>query len=283
MWRVATVFIFKTTETVARGPFMNRYFLPEGMRYATLSERRLFYENEFDLSSVENWLEPLRPYHVVFAVIMGRHTHIFRPEYAEDASTTILIENYTKLQDVRREIVEFLPEAVYYDRNLYDSSGKIKGHVLAFDLDPENLTCPIHGTLEDKMRRHQGLSFCEIELKMVIEETVKLYERLSGLFSEIRIVYSGRGFHVHIFDKESFAWSRRRRSALARKLKREGFFIDEWVTTGGMRLIRLPYSLHGMVSRIVLPLGVGILPTFNPITDDRCMPSFLEDEATFSS
>ena len=126
------------------------------MRYTTLAERRLFYENEFDLSSVEKWLKPLADYRIVFAVIMGRHTRIFRPEYAEDASTTILIENYANLEDVRGKILEFLPEAVYYDRNLYAADGKGLGQVLAFDLDPENLTCPIHGMLEDKMRRHQG-------------------------------------------------------------------------------------------------------------------------------
>jgi hypothetical protein len=255
---------------------MNRYILPEGMRYATLTERQLFYEKEFDLQSVDRWLKPLATYHIVFAIIMGRHTHIFRPEYAEDVSTTILIENYVNLEYVRREILDFLPESVYYDRNLYDAKGKVMGQGLAFDLDPENLTCPIHGTLEDKMKKHQGLSFCKIELKMVTEETRKLYERLQQLFSEVMIVYSGRGFHIHVFDKESFNWSRRKRSKLARKLKKEGFLIDEWVTTGGMRLIRLPYSLHGMVSRIVLPLQVNELISFNPITDKRCIPKFLQ-------
>jgi len=254
---------------------VSRYFLPEGMRYATLTERQLFYEVEFDLKRVDEWLKPLATHRIVFAIIMGRHTRIFRPEYAGDASTTILIENYKKLEDVRKEILEFLPESVYYDRNLYDAKGKVMGQILAFDLDPENLTCPIHGTLEDKMKRRQGLSFCEIELKMVTEETVKLYKRLQRLFSEIRIVYSGRGFHIHVFDEESFGWSRRKRRELANKLKQEGFLIDEWVTTGGMRLIRLPYSLHGMVSRIVLPLDVGELPSFNPITDNRCIPKFL--------
>jgi DNA primase catalytic subunit len=255
---------------------MSRYILPEGMRYATLTERRLFYEKEFDLKSVDRWLRPLAAYHIVFAVIMGRQTRIFRPEYSEDASTTILIENYENLEDVRREILEFFPESVYYDRNLYGVKGKVIGQILAFDLDPENLTCPIHGTLEDKMKRRQGLSFCEIELKMVTEETVKLYERLQQLFSEVKIVYSGRGFHIHVFDRESFNWSRRKRSELARELKKEGFLIDEWVTTGIMRLIRLPYSLHGMVSRIVLPLDVNELTSFNPITDKRCIPKFLQ-------
>jgi DNA primase catalytic subunit len=246
------------------------------MRYSTLAEREFFYRREFDLRLVEEWLKPLEPLgHVAFAVIMGRHTHIFRQEYAEDAETTILIDNYKGLDDVKAQILEFLPESAYYDRNLYDQAGKPVAQELAFDLDPENLTCPVHGTLEDKMRRHQCLGFCEIELRMVKEETVRLYERLQRLFSSLKVVYSGRGFHIHVFDKETFGWNTRKRSALARKLKREGFLIDEWVTTGGMRLIRLPYSLHGMVSRIVIPISINELPDFNPVTDKRCLPRFL--------
>jgi DNA primase catalytic subunit len=255
---------------------MIRYLLPAGMRYASLADRGIFYRQDFDLKLVKEWLSPLESLGTVaFAVIMGRHTHIFREEYAEDASTTILIDKYKNLEDVNAQILEFLPEAVYYDRNLYGTTGKNVGQELAFDLDPENLTCPIHGTLEDKMRRNQGLGFCEIELEMVKEETVKLYERLQRLFSELKIVYSGRGFHVHVFDKETLAWKRHVRSKLARKLTKEGFLIDEWVTSGGTRLIRLPYSLHGMVSRIVLPITIDELSGFNPVTDKRCLPKFL--------
>jgi len=246
------------------------------MRYTSLAERELFYRQEFDLKQVSEWLKPFESLgHIVFAVIMGRHTHIFRKEYAEDADATILIDDYAGLEDVKTQIHEFLPESVYYDRNLYTSAGKILGQELAFDLDPENLTCPIHGTLEDKMRRRQGLGFCETELEMVKEETVKLCERLEQLFSHLQIVYSGRGFHIHVLDKETLGWKRRERSSLARKLTKEGFLIDEWVTSGGMRLIRLPHSLHGMVSRIALPITVDELPSFDPVTDRCCLPRFL--------
>lgn len=252
-----------------------RYNLPEGMRYASLKERRKFYRKEFDLKKVEGWFGS-REGKVVFAVIIGRHTRVFPRKYREDASTTILIDEYKGLGDVRDHILEFLPEAVYYDRNVYGEAEKILGQELAFDLDPENLTCPIHGTLEDKMKRHQGLSFCELELEMVKEETVKLYKALEERFSNMRIVYSGRGFHIHIFDEDTFTWNYRKRKNLAKELKAEGFLIDEWVTSGGMRLIRLPYSLHGMVSRIVVPVETKELETFNPIKDLRCIPWFLQ-------
>jgi len=251
-----------------------RYSLPEGMRYATLTERKEYYLNEFDIKRVAEWFYRVKG-RIVFAVIMGRHTRIFRHKYKEDAGTTILIDEYKGFEDVKAQILEFLPEAVYYDRNVYDEEGKILGQELAFDLDPENLTCPIHGTLADKMQRRQGLGFCELELKMVKEETARLYEELKKSFFNMKIVYSGRGFHIHVFDEDTYNWKYKARKEFAKKLKTEGFLIDEWVTSGGMRLIRLPYSLHGMVSRIVIPLEAKELESFNPVSDKRCIPKFL--------
>jgi DNA primase catalytic subunit len=61
-------------------------------------------------------------------------------------------------------------------------------------------------------------------------------------------------------------------------VKSKGFAIDVWVTAGEMRLIRLPYSLHGMVSRVVLPLEKKEVMQFNPITDTRCIPMFLQNK-----
>jgi len=254
----------------------SKYNLPEGMRYATLKERREFYRNEFNTNRLKEWFEDWNQKGTVkFAVIIGRHTRIFPNKFEEDASTTIIIDEYEDLEDVKAQILEFLPESAYYDRNVYDTKQRVIGQELAFDLDPENLTCPIHGTLADKMRRHQGLAFCELELNMVKEETRRLYEELEKQFSLLRVVYSGRGFHIHVFDKEPFTWKRKQRRVLARELKKKGFLIDEWVTTGGMRLIRLPYSLHGMVSRVVLPVEASQLVGFDPVTDSRCIPKFL--------
>lgn len=257
------------------------YKLPKGMRYSTLKERKKFYRDEFDLEKVKNWFDQVgKRRKAIFAVIIGRHTKIFPEKYREDASTTILIDEYKNIKEVRAQLMEFQPESLYYDRNFYDENGKIIGQEVAFDLDPENMTCPVHGTLTDKMKRHQGLSFCKIELNMVKKETVKLYEELEKQFSRLQIVYSGRGFHIHLFDEDTQGWSYRKKKELARGLKKEGFLIDEWVTTGGMRLIRMPYSLHGMVSRIALPLSIEDVLRFDPVSDRRCIPTFLRP--TFS-
>jgi len=262
----------------------SKYNLPRGMRYAALRERREFYRREFSANKLKEWFEDWNQNDLVkFAVIIGRHTHIFPKKYGDDASTTIIIDEYKNLEDVRAQILEFLPESAYYDRNVYDTRQRVIGQELAFDLDPENLTCPIHGTLAHKMRQHQGLAFCELELNMVKEETRRLYEELRKKFTHLRVVYSGRGFHIHVFDSEPFTWKRRQRRFLARELKKKEFLIDEWVTTGGMRLIRLPYSLHGMVSRVAVPIDVAELERFDPVTDARCLPKFLKQESTFSS
>ena len=258
---------------------MSKYFMPEGMRPATLAERKEFYTQEFALDKVSAWLK-MRRGKTKFAVIIGRHTKIYPPEYSEDAETTIIIDEYATLEDVRRQIVEFLPEAVYYDRNIYLKDDHAEGQELAFDVDPENITCPIHGTLADKMKRHQGLSFCTTELELAKQQTVGLYEFLEKQFSDLRVVYSGRGFHVHVFDKEAYKLTTEKRTELAETVKAKGFEVDAWVTEGEMRLIRLPHSLHGMVSRIALPLEKNEVEKFNPITDARCIPAFLKKELT---
>jgi DNA primase catalytic subunit len=259
---------------------MAQYDVPVGMRYTTLEERQEFYRFEFNLRKVAEWFTTGLG-RTKFAVIIGRHTKIYPEKYREDASTTLIIDDYKNLEDLCQQILEFLPEAVYYDRNVYDKNDHKVGQELAFDLDPENITCPVHGTLADKMRRNQGLSFCELELEMVKHEAVGLFEYLTNCFSEVRAVYSGRGFHLHVLDQNAYQLGNKEREEIAQQVKSAGFHIDEWVTSGEMRLIRLPHSLNGLVSRIVLPLTKGELERFDAIHDERCLPKFLSKKLTF--
>jgi DNA primase catalytic subunit len=259
---------------------MSHYLMPKGMRVSTLEERKQFYTLEFRIDDVATWLR-MRPGKTNFAVIIGRHTKIFAEEYREDVDTTIIIEKYKDLYDVGQQILEFLPEAAYYDRNVY-LDGKKACQELAFDLDPENVTCPVHGSLADKLKRGQGLGFCSIELDIVREQAMELFEFLEHGYSRLKIVYSGRGFHIHVFDQEAYELTEKKRRNIARDVKQRGFAIDEWVTAGEMRLIRLPYSLHGMVSRVVLPLDKNELSRFDPIHDERCIPQFLRGRPTSS-
>jgi DNA primase catalytic subunit len=258
---------------------MVQYFLPSGMRYSTLEERKQFYMEEFNPQKVTEWFKSGLG-NTKFAVIIGRHTKIYPSKYKGDATTTIILDEFKSLEDLRHQILEFLPEAVYYDRNVYDKNCQIVGQELAFDLDPENITCPVHGTLADKMKRHQGLSFCELEFDMVKHEAMGLLDYLEGTYSDLHVVYSGRGFHLHVLDPNAYKMSTKERLKLAKKVKQAGFHIDEWVTSGEFRLIRLPYSLNGLVSRIALPLKKGELESFDAVHDERCLPKFLGKETT---
>jgi len=248
------------------------------MRYSTLEERKQFYTEEFSSKKAVEWFKGGLG-RTKFAVIIGRHTKIYPLKYKQDASTTIIIDEYKDFEEVRQQILDFLPEACYYDRNVYDENAQKVGQELAFDLDPENITCPVHGTLADKMKRQQGLSFCELEFGMIKQEAIGLYAFLGGVFSQITVVYSGRGFHLHVLDPKAYLLNAKERLELARQAKSAGFHIDEWVTSGEMRLIRLPYSLNGLVSRIVLPLRKEELERFDAVHDERCLPKFLDKEA----
>jgi DNA primase catalytic subunit len=84
---------------------------------------------------------------------------------------------------------------------------------------------------------------------------------------------------MHVLDQQAYQMSTQERIALAQQVKSAGFHIDEWVTSGEMRLIRLPWSLNGLVSRIVLPLKNDELEGFDAIHDERCLPEFLNEKA----
>lgn len=257
------------------------------MRFSSLDERERFYSREFSLAKVRDWFKGWQS-PIVFAAVIGRHTGVAPKKYRHDRARTIVIDEYETLTEVKNYMTDFRPESAYYDRNIYTDwdqargfrndpaqLGRSYGQELVFDIDPENFTCPIHGTLEEKMRRHQGLSFCRLEFQLAQQEAAQLVEILSSRFSHISLVYSGRGFHIHITDKETVFWTRKKRLSLVRSLTKRGFGMDEWVPSGGIRLIRLPYSLNALVSRIAMPLAQNELEFFDPIADKRTIPKFL--------
>ncbi len=257
------------------------------MRISSLNERRRFYSREFSVANMRDWFMGWQS-PIVFAAVIGRHTGLAPKKYRRERGRTIVIDEYESLSEVKNYLIDFMPESAYYDRNVYNDweqarrtgndmiqLGRSFGQELVFDVDPENFTCPIHGTLEDKMRKHQGLSFCRLEFQLAQQEAVQLLEILSRRFSHINLVYSGRGFHIHVTDEETLFWNRKKRLTLVRSLTEKGFVMDEWVPAGGMRLIRLPYSLNGLVSRIAIPLARNELGVFDPIADERTIPKFL--------
>lgn len=222
----------------------------------------------------------------VYALILGRHSGIYPRRFRHLKNVPLIVDDVPDIRGLRPYLAKYLPEGLYYDRNVYSSlrdsrkagldyahawrSRWFLGQELAFDLDPENVDCPIHGDIATKMGRHQGLSFCDWEFEEVRRQAATLYDELFEQWTDLRVVYSGRGFHVHVFDEAAFHLTRAERTRIATRLARR-FAIDEWVTSGEMRLIRLPYSLHGMVSRIVIPVPRRDLENFS-YDDPRAVP-----------
>ncbi len=264
-----------------------RYQLPAGLRPAALSERRRFYARLMDYDAAERWLADF-PGERVFALILGRHSGIYPRRFRSLKNISLLVEDARSVRELRPYLLKYLPEGVYYDRNAYASvAGARKdrldyahawrsrwflGQELAFDLDPENLDCPIHGDIVAKMRRHEGLSFCDWEFEETRRQAGELHDALSEEWSRLAVVYSGRGFHVHVLDSDAYRLTKAERTRIARRYGKR-FALDEWVTSGEMRLIRLPYSLHGMVSRTVLPVPRAELGDFG-YDDPRTTPAF---------
>jgi len=261
-----------------RSPIMVRpnYELPRGLNPASLADRRRFYRNRMDYRSANEWMRHPKGARA-YALILGRHSGVYPRRFRSLKNVPLVIDEVAEVQALRPYLLKYLPEGVYYDRNVYTSLDYLRtaqldyshawrsrlflGQELAFDLDPENLDCPIHGDIEAKMRRHQGLSFCDWEFEEIRRQAALLFDELARRWQHLRVVYSGRGFHVHVFDGDAFHLSRKERSKMASALARR-YAIDEWVTSGEMRLIRLPYSLHRMVSRVVVPVPRGKLETF---------------------
>ncbi len=263
---------------------------PHGMRPSTLDERREFYTSEFDVRGVQRWIGD-RKEHMKFAMILGRHTGIVLPAREREKDNVIIVDRWRSAADLRSYAVRYLPEAVYYDRNRYvdiaECSGcsrgrrgcsgcyNYDGQQLAFDIDPENVDCPVHGHIGQKIQAGRGLSFCMLEFKAARRQAYELFGELMEQYDCVSIVFSGRGFHVVVDDSSAYELTRRQRAEIARRFARR-YDIDEWVTVGGSRLMRLPRSLNGLVSRkcMIMKWGKDLL-RFDPRTSGAVTPRFL--------
>ncbi|MEK6835660.1 MAG: hypothetical protein AABX55_01425, partial [Nanoarchaeota archaeon] len=189
-------------------------------KQASLKERKEFYEKEFNLKKVKSWLSKL-PYKPQFFVIdMGSETKIIKDK--SKIKKLIFFKPYLSLKKLREKLIKYLPEDVYYDRNIYKNPYKCLknfnfnnailtknyfGQELAFDVDPENIKCPTCG-------KKAFPRFCETCLKMSIENGFELYKELKKQFNNVKIVYSGRGCHVHVLDKKAYKLSLKQRDKL---------------------------------------------------------------------
>ena len=269
----------------------HRYKMPRGMRYSGLVDRAEFYCREFHAEALKDW-EAFKP-NTVVAFLLGKYTGVYLKRFAHIKDDVVVVDDYCNFDGLREYLLKYLPEGVYYDTHHYDNleichgcpdryenqkclgCTHYIGQELVFDLDPENVYCPVHGDLDHKLSMHQGRMLCMIEFNILRRKAVLMCNELKETYSKLRVVYSGRGFHIHVLDEDTLYLSSQERQDLARDFATR-YPIDEWVTTGNIKLIRLPHTLHGMISRICIPLESSEIKTFNPVSCEATIPRFLE-------
>lgn len=212
-------------------------------RPSTLAEREKFYESEFSIEKVKLWFKKNKlKLPQLCAVDAGTETGIILDKKNKDKML------YFEFKDLGSKIKKYLPEDVYYDRNVYKNpksvlnSPNFKNHLmqeLAFDIDIDNL--------------HKKVS--NESIRQAYKITIKMEKELKEKYNvkNLQIIYSGRGFHLHVFDKKAYSLSNKERELLTKRLSK--YPIDPWVSCGFIRLIRMPYSLNSLVSRKVIPIG----------------------------
>ncbi|WXG43498.1 MAG: hypothetical protein WED04_05575 [Promethearchaeati archaeon SRVP18_Atabeyarchaeia-1] len=259
----------------------------------TITQRREYYSREFNVEEARRWLDrlPEALRNPIFAVDVGTETGVVRRRYRKSAGT-LLMFSLGKLKELKTRLVDLLPEDVYYDRNLYENKEKcieckkrgkdcsnctnIFGQHVMFDVDPENIECPNCGTLEERIKRKSMYGFCFICFKKAAIYTLRLYNILVEKgYEKLEVIYSGRGFHIYVEDSESYSWTLPERDALGKWVRDEEHIpIDLWVTRGGTKYARLPFSLNGLVGKIVTPIEVTQVTRMNPSRDVRFTPRF---------
>jgi len=243
-------------------------------RAATLKEREEFYKNEFDAEKLKGiYFNPQ-----LYAVDLGSKTGITK--FPEKKSQLVILPPGLSFEELKKRLIYYLPESTYYDRNIYTDAKKFFagknfkkfwedenyiGQQLCFDVDVENIRDADHNNKED--------------YTSAVKEAAKESMRLAGIlrekhgFSKISFIYSGRGFHVKVHDEGSEKLLFKKRREINDTLK--GLPIDRWVSGGFSKLMRLPFSLHGVVSRVVTPIDEGELEDFDSSKDERVIPGFL--------
>ena len=225
-------------------------------RPSTISEREEFYHIEFSIKKVKSWFKKHNlPLPQICALDAGTDTGIILEKKHKGNML------YFKFKDLIKKIKQYAPEDVYYDRNTYRNPKKVlnklnfedyQSQELVFDLDVENMAEDVN----DK------------SLQKLYKITLKMKEELEEKFEKVHIVYSGRGFHIHIGDKCTKVMTLPERKAINAEFI--DYPIDPWVSKGFIRLIRMPYSLNAIVSRTVLPIS----KKFNP---KKTYPKFMSE------
>jgi len=161
-----------------------------------------------------------------------------------------------------------VPEAVYYSVDFHD-----RNWALAIDIDAKDTALSsAEGHIDSTGLTDQGIRekagiiqapptgrkyrFEDIEQTLEYGFRVEEFLRDTLGSEETTVVYSGQGCHIYLHeDAPEYRYDTRNRRFLADHLENKlNIPIDRQVTTDSERVMRLPYSLHAGVSRIVTPI-----------------------------
>lgn len=227
-------------------------------RPSTLSERKEFYSKEFSVAKIKKWfVNNGVKIPQICALDAGSETSIIVDKKLKNQML------YFPFSELKKQTQKYLPEDVYYLRNFYNDperrleSLNFKNYSeqeLDFDLDFDNINCK---------------KVDEDCLKKIFEIARKMKKELENFgFKKVLVVYSGRGFHLHVLDKKAFKMNNHERARITKKFLK--YPIDEWVSQGHIGLIRMPYSLNGLVSRKVTPMK-------NKFDTRKTIPKFIKN------
>jgi hypothetical protein len=165
--------------------------------------------------------------------------------------------------------VPSVPEAVYYATDFHD-----RNWVLVVDIDAKDVALEYakdavdgdeEGTDDDLKRRAgvfdappEGFPYRFADLDQALEYGFEVKDYFENRLDTdaTQVVYSGQGCHVYMYDPApEYRYSEVPRRHIATALEeKKDIPIDTPVTTDESRVIRLPYSLHAGVSRVVTPI-----------------------------
>ncbi len=222
------------------------------MKGVDYRKRRIFYLKYFDVKRAVQFVRQ-HDDNPVFAVKLGAKTN-YDPRFSGYIKRGVdvlflgpLLFKYSN-NELRKIFAYYAPEGVYYWRNRVEDYDVCKKCIFKRRREyTVCFSCPFNNF------RGQELAFDIDEdvsgsLKLAYRNASYLYEDLS--YREKVLVFSGRGFHVHVFDESAYKLSLEERKELTKRYS----FVDEWVTAGNATLIRLPYTLNGRSGALVRPV-----------------------------
>lgn len=177
-------------------------------------------------------------------------------------------------QELRKKLLEYLPDSVYYSTSCFLNPKKVKGIMDPF-VSHRNL---LYSDMALDFDSHN----CSIyHARYSAEIAINIIEKEFQNFKRKYILFSGGGFHVvykHMIPeianpKEREKFIRKEREKVIKRLNKSAIF-DEEITRDLNRVIRLPFTINvkrGQIAKIISKNSLShfIIPKTLEIENDK--------------